>query len=105
MALRENCFSDTTSSTPQGFAKGRRHENAFLEMTSADSSPVITADWTASKSDRWTVPVGGGLGRVFRVGKQPLNARTEFLNNVRTTNGVSDWQMQVQLQLVFIRHK
>jgi hypothetical protein len=69
------------------------------------SSPVITADWTASRSDRWTVPVGGGLGRVFRVGKQPLNARTEFLNNVRTTNGGSDWQMQVQLQLVFIRHK
>ena len=69
------------------------------------SSPVITADWTVSRSDQWTVPVGGGLGRVFRVGKQPLNARTEFLNNVRTTNSGSDWQMQAQLQLVFIRHK
>ena len=69
------------------------------------SSPVMTADWTASRSDRWTVPVGGGLGRVFKIGKQPLNARTEFLNNVRTTNGGSDWQMQCQLQFIFIQKK
>lgn len=69
------------------------------------SSPIITADWTGSRSNRWTVPVGGGLGRVFRVGKQPLNARTQFDNDVRTTNGGPDWQMQVQLQLLFIRRK
>ncbi|MGA7159139.1 MAG: neuromedin U [Acidobacteriaceae bacterium] len=69
------------------------------------SSPVITADWTASRSDRWTVPVGGGMGRLFKIGKQPLNARAEFLNDVRTTNGGSDWQMQCQLQFIFIQKK
>jgi hypothetical protein len=69
------------------------------------SSPVITSDWTQSRSHRWAVPVGGGIGRVFKVGKQPLNARTEFLNNVRTTSYGPDWQLQTQLQFVFIRHK
>ena len=69
------------------------------------SSPVITSDWTASRSHRWTVPVGGGVGRVFTIGKQPLNARTQFLNDVRTTSNGPDWQLQGQLQFVFIRHK
>ena len=69
------------------------------------SSLVLTADWTASRSDRWTVPVGGGVGRVCNMGKQPLNARTQFLNDVRTTNGGSDWQLQTQLQLVFLPTK
>ncbi|WP_263381398.1 neuromedin U [Granulicella arctica] len=69
------------------------------------SSLVITADWTKSRSDRWTVPLGGGVGRVFKIGAQPVNARTQFLNDVRTTNGGSDWQLQTQLQLVFLPKK
>ena len=69
------------------------------------STPIMTADWTEQRSHRWTVPVGGGAGRVFKVGSQPLNARAEFFNNVRTTNGGSSWQMQVQLQFLFIQKK
>jgi hypothetical protein len=69
------------------------------------SSPVITSDWTQTRSHRWTVPVGGGIGRVFKVGKQPLNARTQFLNDVRTMSNGPDWQLQGQLQFVFIRRK
>jgi hypothetical protein len=30
------------------------------------TSPIITADWMAPPSQRWTVPVGGGFGRVFK---------------------------------------
>lgn len=67
------------------------------------STPVITADWTASRPSRWTVPVGGGVGRVFKLGTQPLNARAEFFNDVRTTSGGSDWQLQTQLQFLFIK--
>ena len=69
------------------------------------STPIITADWTAKRNKRWTVPVGGGAGRLFKIGSQPLNARAEFFNDVRTNTGGSDWQMQTQLQFIFIRHK
>ena len=69
------------------------------------STPIMTADWTAERSHRWTVPVGGGAGKLFKVGHQPLNARAEYFNDVRTTTGGSDWQLQTQLQLLFIRHK
>jgi hypothetical protein len=69
------------------------------------STPIVTADWTAERSKRWTVPVGGGAGKLFKIGHQPLNARAEFFNDVRTTTGGSDWQLQTQLQFLFIRHK
>ena len=67
------------------------------------STPIITSDWTAPRSTRWTVPVGGGVGRVFKLGSQPLNARAEYFNDVRTTTGGSDWQLQTQLQFLFIK--
>jgi hypothetical protein len=69
------------------------------------STPVVTADWTAQRNKRWTVPVGGGVGKIFKIRSQRLNARAEFFNDVRTTTGGSDWQLQTQLQFLFIRHK
>lgn len=69
------------------------------------SAPIITSDWTVARSTRWTVPLGGGVGRVFKIGRQPLNARTQFLNDVRTTTGGPDWQLQTQLQLLFIKKR
>jgi hypothetical protein len=68
------------------------------------STPVVTADWTAERNKRWTVPVGGGAGKLFKIGNQPLNARAEFFNDVRTATGGSDWQVQTQLQFLFIHH-
>ena len=70
----------------------------------AVSTPIMTADWTAERNKRWTVPVGGGAGKLFKIGSQPLNARAEYFNDVRTTTGGTDWQLQTQLQFLFIRH-
>ena len=30
------------------------------------SVPIITADWEAKSGDKWTVPLGGGIGRLSR---------------------------------------
>ena len=38
------------------------------------TSPIITSNWLAASGEQWTVPVGGGFGRVFKVGDQPVNA-------------------------------
>jgi hypothetical protein len=32
------------------------------------SAPIITANWQAEKGNCWSVPVGGGVGKVFRIG-------------------------------------
>jgi hypothetical protein len=69
------------------------------------TTPIVTADWTAERNKRWTVPVGGGVGKIFKIGSQPLNARVQYFNDVRTTTGGPDWQLQTQLQFLFIRHR
>jgi hypothetical protein len=43
------------------------------------TAPIITADWKAPKGDRWVVPVGGGVGRICRLGTVPLNTQAFFL--------------------------
>ena len=35
------------------------------------SAPVMTANWAAKGSDVWTVPLGGGVGKLFRLGHPP----------------------------------
>jgi hypothetical protein len=65
------------------------------------SSPIITANWKAPSGDKWTVPFGGGFGRVFRVGKQPLNLNIgAFGSPVRPDFG-ADWTVRLQLALLF----
>jgi hypothetical protein len=70
------------------------------------SSPIITADWNAPSSTRWTVPLGGGVGRVFKVAGQAFNANAQaFYNVVRAGPGSmstpGDWQFRFQVALLF----
>ncbi|MGA8619470.1 MAG: neuromedin U [Candidatus Sulfotelmatobacter sp.] len=63
------------------------------------SSGITTADWT-KPTDRWTVPIGGGIGRLFRIGLLPVNARVQFLNNVVRPLYTPTWQVQYQVQFL-----
>jgi len=65
------------------------------------SAPVITADWTRDSGDRWTLPLGGGVGRVFKIGAQPVNMSLQAYDNVITPKGGADWQLRFQVQLLF----
>lgn len=65
------------------------------------SAPIITANWLAASGEKWTVPVGGGFGRLFKIGHQPLNVQLQaFYNVVKPTIG-PDWSVRAQLQLLF----
>ena len=39
------------------------------------SAPIITANWEAGSGDQWTIPFGGGFGKIFRIGKMPMNGQ------------------------------
>lgn len=76
------------------------------------SGPVITANWEAESDNRWTVPVGGGFGKVMRWGKQPVDGRIQFFYNVvqpepavaqlpNIQHQGETWSLQVQIKLLF----
>jgi hypothetical protein len=67
------------------------------------SSPVITADWYENASNRWTVPVGGGTGKIFKIGGQPLNAQLQAFDYVARPTGGPQWAIRFQLQFLFPR--
>ena len=67
----------------------------------ATSTPIITADWEADSDQRWTVPFGGGLGRLTRFGQQPVDFKGQVFYNVEAPEFVGDWSFQFQVKFLF----
>jgi hypothetical protein len=64
-------------------------------------SPIITADWQAASGNVWTVPFGGGIGRVTKLGFQPVNITAQFYGNAVHPAGASPWSMRLQIAFLF----
>ncbi len=64
-------------------------------------APVITAAWKADSGDRWTVPLGGGIGKIVHLGRLPLNLQLQAYYNVVTPDDGADWQLRFQFQFLF----
>jgi len=68
------------------------------------TSPIMTADWEADKDHRWTVPIGGGFGRLFKIGSQPVTAQISAYKNVITPDDYGpDWQVRAMMMWMFPR--
>jgi len=69
----------------------------------ATSSPMITANWNASSSERWMVPLGGGIGKLIKIGKLPVRMHLVSYYNVVKPTGGPDWSLVFNVQFVFPR--
>lgn len=66
------------------------------------TAPIITTNWEADHDHQWTVPLGGGVGKIFHIGKQPVNAQLSVYNNIATPDDYgADWQIRTQIQFMF----
>jgi hypothetical protein len=61
---------------------------------------IITADWKAAGSQQWTVPVGAGFGKVFRIGKLPFNGNLSVYNNAIRPSIGPEWTVRAQIALL-----
>jgi opacity protein-like surface antigen len=66
-----------------------------------NSSPIITANWNAPSGQKWTVPIGGGFGRVFKIDDQAYNASIQLYYNVVRPDNTADWNLRATLALLF----
>ena len=69
------------------------------------SAPINLANWEAEKDQRWTIPLGGGVGKMFSIGKLPLDFQTQAFYNVVRPDLGPEWQWRVQLKLIFPKGK
>ena len=63
----------------------------------------LTANWQSDSRNRWTIPLGGGAGKMFGIGSQKMNTKLEAYYNVVKPNGAPDWSMSWTLQFLFPR--
>jgi hypothetical protein len=76
------------------------------------SVPVITANWEADSDNRWTIPVGGGFGKITKWGNRPVDLSMQGFYNVESPtpliaqgpnldNQGETWTLRLQLKLLF----
>jgi hypothetical protein len=74
----------------------------FVDGWSVGSSPNITANWLSKPGQVWTVPVGGGIAKTFRLGGQPVKLDVDsYYNAVRPQAGNETWLLQLTLTILF----
>lgn len=65
------------------------------------SSPIITANWEADSGNKWVIPFGGGVGKLFKIDKLPINTSVQAFYNVEQTTFGPDWTLRLQVQFLF----
>jgi len=73
----------------------------FPGGTYVNSVPIITANWDAAGGQKWTVPLGLGVGHIFHLGKLPVNAQIAAYYNVVKPDFGANWQLRTQVQFMF----
>lgn len=63
--------------------------------------PIVTANWEASSGSNWTIPFGGGIGRIMKFGNQPVNLSAQFYGNAKYPRFGAPWSMRLQLAFLF----
>ena len=51
------------------------------------TAPIITANWRASSGNDLTLPFGGGVGRIMKIGFQPVNIQLPVLRQRQVSHG------------------
>jgi hypothetical protein len=69
------------------------------------SNSTISANWLANADDRWTVPVGGGFGKIFKIRKQAMSASIQAFSNVVTPRNGATWGLNSQFAFLFPSRK
>jgi hypothetical protein len=67
------------------------------------SSPIATVNWLATSGQQWTVPLGGGIGKIFRLGQLPVNTSLAAYYNVVRPDFGPNWQIRAQVQFMFLK--
>jgi hypothetical protein len=64
------------------------------------TAPTITANWLATQN-KWTVPLGGGVTKTFKLGDQPMQLGINYFTYVARPTSAPQTQLRVQWALLF----
>jgi hypothetical protein len=101
--LANNIWSVGNSSSPS-YSNGLLQPFLNFNFESGlylTTGPSITVNWQAQGSQQWTVPMGGGVGKLFKLGgKLPINTQIATYYNVVRPDFAGNWQFRAQVQVL-----
>lgn len=68
----------------------------YLSMT-----PIITANWEADSDNTWTIPFGGGIGKLHRFGNQPVDFKLQGFGYAEKPDFGPDWSLMFAVKFLF----
>ena len=86
---------DVNKSTFQPIINYNMSDGWYVSATT-----TMTANWEARSGDEWTVPLGGGFGRLIRFGKQPVDLKLMSYWNAEKPQFGPDWSMQFTVKFL-----
>ena len=63
------------------------------------TSPVNTVDWEADEA--WTIPLGGGFGKVITNGRRPVSLSLEAYTDPEAPQYEADWSLMLNIEFLF----
>ncbi len=51
--------------------------------------------------DKWTVPFGGGIGRLLRLGNRPVDVQGQVFYYAKKPENGPDWGLRLQFKMLF----
>jgi len=68
---------------------------------SITTAPIITADWSAADGQKWTVPIGIGVGKITHIGTQAMSFGMQYYHNLNHPSFAGAEQMRFQATLLW----
>jgi hypothetical protein len=104
-AIVNNIWSLTSNKQGGSYSNGLIQPFVNYNVPDGDglyitSSPIWTVSWNAS-GQRWTLPLGVGVGKIFHLGKLQVNTQISAYYNVVKPDFGANWQIRAQVQLMF----
>ncbi|HXC95894.1 MAG TPA: hypothetical protein VNU92_09330 [Edaphobacter sp.] len=65
------------------------------------TAPSITANWDADRSQRWTVPVGGGISRTLVFERQPMTLGFQYYYNPIRPDNSNSTTLRFNIALIY----
>ena len=67
------------------------------------SKPNILANWEATGDARWLDEAGGGIGKVFRIGRLGISLESQFFGYPVKPEAGPRWSMRFEIKILFRR--
>jgi hypothetical protein len=91
---------DVNSMTFQYFVNYNLKKGYYITI-----QPIMSANWNAPSGNVWLVPFGGGIGRIMRLGFQPVNVSVQAYGNVKRPDVAPSPTWQLKFQIAFLYPK